>query len=534
MDAGPIVWVIILSLTAILIFFSNLSIFIAVYTSRKLRNLGNIFILCLASSDFLVSVFNVPFTAVSVAYPSIRKTGSTLCDVSGFFEMTILIASVFSVTAINVHRYIYIVYWTKYRDILRKERIIVSILCLWLSAIILSAPPLVHLSKIAYKSGKSHCFVDWKVTPVYTFALILICFLMPIIVMGFCYYRIYKFRQDSRKILQNRLTKQFEANDSKKVVALDKGGSNSNPTDLSSSSEDEQDKAVQTIVTFLNESIDVPGEHRQVEMQDLTRENSTAVEDGRMLSELGDSDVESNKKDEGCITGNETEIKATTHIQIKEVGGKKSTDLPLQPKQRRSRMLSLTSGEQRFENASINMPKNELKKKAMGQKYKGLRPKNDQHLGSRKIEILVEESVSSTVESQPCSSAEYKFQVCSSEITESRERYVVKRRKKRSKEDARLTMMCIIIVAVFFASWFPFVVSMLIESLTTIHIPSAVDRATLLIGYLNSLSNPIIYCYFNKNFRIQLKQLFFKKHVRRTAYLAKESRRKRNKEVATN
>ena len=111
---------------------------------------------------------------------------------------------------------------------------------------------------------------------------------------------------------------------------------------------------------------------------------------------------------------------------------------------------------------------------------------------------------------------------------------MVKRRKKRRKEDAKLTMMCVIIVAVFFASWFPFVVSMFIETLTTIHVPSAIDRATLLIGYLNSLSNPIIYCYFNKNFRLQLKKLFFKKRMRRTAFLAQESRRQKIREVAIN
>ena len=391
MDAGSIVWVIILSLTAIFIFFSNLSIFIAVYKSRKLQNRGNIFILCLASSDFLVSVFNVPFTAVSVAYPSIRQNGSTLCDVSGFFEMTILIASVFSVTAINVHRYIYIVFWTKYREILRKKRIIVSILCLWLSAIILSAPPLVSLSKIAYKSGKSHCFVDWKVTPVYTFSLILICFLMPIIVMGFCYYSIYKFRQRSRKILQQRLTKQFVASDSREV-ALDKHESTSDSTENSFSSGKEQDKTVQTIANFLNEPIDMAGEHCRVEMQDLQRENSKVMEDERMLSELGNSDVEGKQKDKGCIAGNKSETKVTTHVKFEEMSANKPIDLPLQKKQRRSRTLSLLPGEQKLDDASINMPKkNELKKKTMGQKYKGFSVINDEHRGSRKIEILVEE-----------------------------------------------------------------------------------------------------------------------------------------------
>ena len=525
MDAGSIIWVVIVSVVAFFIFFSNLCIFVAVYKSKKLQNRGNIFILCLAGSDFLVSIFNIPFTAASIVNPSLRETGSTLCNVTGFFEMTFLIASVFSVTAINVHRYVYIVYWTKYYDIFKAKRIIIMISGLWISAILLSAPPLLNLSKISYKAGKSHCFVDWKVTIGYTFSLILICFLMPIVVMAFCYYRIYMFRRKSRKIMKNRLTKGGTPSSSnyalneQKSKAPSTGNASAQPTDAKK----EGNKTAKWIVEFLNESINETSEH--IEMQNVSNARN---ENKQETEKPEDIKVENHNE---FISDDELEGKESTVKKSDEAKGKKPRDSKIfGKKRRRSRMLSVEEKavEQTFVDERTKTKKRiGLKKVYTGQKHKQDNDTNSQFLNRRVIEILVEESVTSNVDVQPPTGnkAEYKFQVCSSKVTENHEKYVVKRSKKKNKEERKLTMMCIIIVAAFFASWFPFVVTMLIESLSTVKIPTAVDKLTLLIGYLNSISNPIIYCYFNKNFRTQLKKIFCKQRMRKKAYFAKASRR---------
>jgi len=515
MDASAIAWVLILSVTALAICISNLCIFYAVYKSKKLQNRGNVFILCLASSDFLVSIFNVPFAAVSVAYPSLRQSGSTLCDISGFFEMTFLIASVFSVTAINVHRYIYIVFWTKYHEILRNKKICIMISCLWLSAIILSAPPLLNLSKIAFKSGKSHCFVDWKATPGYTFSLILICFLMPIVVMGFCYYKIYMFRQESRKILKNRLPSSVKGSNSKNLVTDNCEAERESIDDNADPKNDQYRKSrtSQAIADFLNESINVPGEHLQIEMRDLSSTESIEVGDEEELSDTVEHYGKPHEKIDDCSEKNGPDTQTTTAVMHSRGLSGEQLKQSSQQQHRRTRKLSLTHEEQTYVPKCSNLSGSNEGNISM-QKHLGKNDRSKKLPCHRNIEILVEESVTSTVDSMHVKDTEYKFQVCSAEVTESHEKYVVKRTKK-SKEDFRLTMMCVIIVAAFFASWFPFVVTMVIESLTTIKIPSAVDKATLLIGYLNSLSNPIIYCYFNKNFRIQLKKLICKKRMRR-------------------
>ena len=512
MDAGAVIWVIILSVVASFIFSSNLCIFIAVYRSPRLRNRGNVFILCLACSDFLVSVFNVPFTAASSLDPSIRGTGSTLCNVTGFLEMTFLIASVFSVTVINLHRYIYIVYWTKYYKIFHNKLIILIIGSLWTSAVVLSAPPLFQLSKIVYKSGKSHCFVDWKVTPGYTFSLITICFLVPVVSMALCYYRIYRFRQKS-KILMEKLCNGItpSASHTKLDLAAERSRRNSHDSSIANydATEKAQNGTAKTIVAFLNESMAELTKLAPIELRDLSKASGNGEGISNVLKDCEKDEVSSH---EDCLVDGELETQRVNHVDLIE---KKSLDQTGSGKKRRkSRMMSIEKEPKDFK-ATGTLTRNRKKSEGMWKEEANhLAKRQDLIVGHRQIEIFVEESVTSA-DVQPSKNVEYNFQICSSKMKDNQERYVVKRAKK-SNEERRLTTMCVAIVAVFFASWFPFVVTMVIESLTTLKIPPVVDKATLLIGYLNSLSNPLIYCYFNRNFREQLKKLFFKRTSRRT------------------
>ena len=317
--------------------------------------------------------------------------------------------------------------------------------------------------------------------------------------------------------MKNRLTKKEQVSD-RTELALEERGSGKISSEKNDLWEDEHDAATKRISNFLNEPINTPGEHVQVEMQDLEKKNSKIIVHERM-PEYSDNSCEESYTEYGdSIEDKSSKIKTSTNIKFQDPIGKNRKHL-LPQQRRRSKMLSWMPSEQALDETSVSMPKRSgIIRMDPGQKYLAVSNRNGAVLGSRKIEILVEESVSSTTESHIPGNTEYGFQICSSDVTESREMYVVQRTKRNTSDDLKLTMMCVIIVAVFFISWFPFVVTMLIESLTTIKIPTAVDKATLLIGYLNSLSNPIIYCYFNKNFRSQLKKIICKRRMRKTAY----------------
>ena len=63
----------------------------------------------------------------------------------------------------------------------------------------LSMPPLLGWGVYAYVPGQSICFCKWSSSVSFTFFMVSTCFGIPFSVMTFCYYKILKTVQDSKK-----------------------------------------------------------------------------------------------------------------------------------------------------------------------------------------------------------------------------------------------------------------------------------------------------------------------------------------------
>lgn len=531
--------------------------------------------------------------------------------------MTFLIASVFSVTAINLHRFVHLIHWDRYYDICSRKRIRISIAFIWFAALLLSAPPVLNLSKISYKQGKGHCFVDWRVTPTYTFALMGLCFFVPVCIMAYCYYRIYKFRKESRRKVKESAyhytNESFTPTMSRprNLTTLTVG------TDIDSglgNSDRERSKSISTIsnvTTSSNQVVDqqyetielkeitlsietwnetkssnqvVEKQSERMELKEITvstenriertsfKSNETVAEGmefGSHLPMIEERNVDSKRSSEPLHTSNpyhppspnriskDKKIRGTFSnpvtkkdilkgMQSKKypketrVSRRRSAD-PLKRtfsppwKDHRQRLMTypsaegddldiLIEGEASSETSECNFGQT----KNLGQNVfvisdfeQPTRERNPERneggekkdWGERRdknqIKIIIDE-VSSSIreESSTDASASFKTRTSVKKTKKiKRIRHPDNRTKREQDEDKKLTLMCLMIVAVFFMSWFPFVITMFIEALTSVTIPPAVDKSSLLIGYLNSLSNPFIYCYFNRTFRMQLKKL---------------------------
>ena len=68
-------------------------------------------------------------------------------------------------------------------------------------------------------------------------------------------------------------------------------------------------------------------------------------------------------------------------------------------------------------------------------------------------------------------------------------------------EEVRITNTFLLVVALFVISWAPFVVTMFFDVYYPRPLPRAVDFTSLLLGYLNSMCNPILYGVRNSAFR---------------------------------
>ena len=482
MDALSLFSSILLSSLSLLILASNISVFIAVYQNRSLQTRANALLLCLASSDFLVALFNIPLAAVSCWMPQWRSTGSSLCTWSGFFEMTFLIASVFSVTAINVNRCVFLTKREKYYDIFSNRRTAGLISAVWLCALILSSPPLLGLSKISYKVGKSHCFVDWKSKHVYTFALMIICFFLPVTLLSYCYYKIYQYRELLKKDLTDLAKRQavfLTKISAKKGRITDEGGLlQSNVGLLVEPSGAKKRKFGDKKFRFREKESELNGDKKRkfrVKKQrryEVKKQGKIAVE----ASVFGVKKRELSTKKRQLVFRN---LAADPTVP----NGKENSDVQknqISPSRK-------SEGSDRVRSDAVWLA--DLPKTHLDRHEENLRGPNTGNIVLKKEEHLSTYATSTAaggMDAGPCPTPAAKCKLHS------------------NKNDRKLELMCFMIVASFFVSWFPFVVTMFIEAMSSSGIPAVVDQLTLCLGYLNSLLNPLIYCYFQKAFRRRL------------------------------
>ena len=72
---------------------------------------------------------------------------------------------------------------------------------------------------------------------------------------------------------------------------------------------------------------------------------------------------------------------------------------------------------------------------------------------------------------------------------------------KLTPEEAKMTNTILFVVALFIICWAPFAITMLFDVHCRSPLPRAVDMASLLLGYLNSMCNPILYGLRNSAFK---------------------------------
>ena len=89
-------------------------------------------------------------------------------------------------------------------------------------------------------------------------------------------------------------------------------------------------------------------------------------------------------------------------------------------------------------------------------------------------------------------------------------------------EESRITNTFILVVALFIICWAPFAITMFFDVYYPRPLPRAVDIISLLLGYLNSMCNPILYGVRNRSFKqglLHLYSRFIPERFRCTAHI---------------
>nr|7B6W_AAA Chain AAA, Alpha-1B adrenergic receptor,alpha1B adrenergic receptor,Alpha-1B adrenergic receptor,alpha1B adrenergic receptor,Alpha-1B adrenergic receptor,alpha1B adrenergic receptor,Alpha-1B adrenergic receptor,alpha1B adrenergic receptor [Homo sapiens] len=177
----------------------NILVILSVACNRHLRTPTNYFIVNLAMADLLLCFTVLPFSA-ALEVLGYWVLGRTFCDIWAAMDVLCCTASILSLCAISIDRYIGVRYYLQYPTLVTRRKAILALLCVWVLSTVISIGPLLVWKEPAPNYDKV-CGVTEE--PFYALFSSLGSFYIPLAVILVMYCRVY--------IVAKRTTKNLEA-----------------------------------------------------------------------------------------------------------------------------------------------------------------------------------------------------------------------------------------------------------------------------------------------------------------------------------
>ncbi|XP_036407742.1 neuromedin-K receptor [Megalops cyprinoides] len=167
--------------------FGNLIVIWIILAHKRMRTVTNYFLLNLAFSDASMATFNTLINFIYAAHGE-WYFGDSYCKFHNFFPVTAVFASIYSMTAIAVDRYMAIIHPLKPRLSAKATKVV--IVCIWALAVVL-AFPLCFYSTTKTIPRRTLCFVAWprplEDSFMYHIIVTVLVYMLPLVVMGITY-----------------------------------------------------------------------------------------------------------------------------------------------------------------------------------------------------------------------------------------------------------------------------------------------------------------------------------------------------------
>ena len=200
----------IINITAI---SGNISVCYAVYGNQRLRSLANMFVVALAVSDILISVYCMPLS-VAALIQGRWIFGTSVCRLQGFAMFTFSLVSLNTMGVIAVSRYFCVVKPTRYIVLFRRQRILIYTAAVWCMSLIGSVPPLIfQTGGYTFQPGKAMCMYPFQSNIAYTVFIECVFVAAPFTLITFCYAKVfYTVSRSNRVFTQENNPEQLRAN----------------------------------------------------------------------------------------------------------------------------------------------------------------------------------------------------------------------------------------------------------------------------------------------------------------------------------
>lgn len=138
----PFIKVIALSIINLAVVLGNSLVIVAVVTTRKLRTVTNIFIVSLACADLMLGIAVLPFS-ISLEVVDTWLWGDIWCSMWLAIDVLLCTASILSLCAISLDRYVAVTHPIRYPSIMSPARGRVLVATVWILSFVICLPPLI-------------------------------------------------------------------------------------------------------------------------------------------------------------------------------------------------------------------------------------------------------------------------------------------------------------------------------------------------------------------------------------------------------
>eukprot|EP00918_Siedleckia_nematoides_P083857 GHVU01183824.1.p1 GENE.GHVU01183824.1~~GHVU01183824.1.p1 ORF type:complete len:583 (+),score=13.33 GHVU01183824.1:535-2283(+) len=135
--------IITLGVLNIVVVFGNSLVILAVLTSHKLRTVTNMFIVSLAVADLLLGVVVLPFSSAKEVLHQVWVFGNIWCSIWLAVDVLLCTASILSLVAISLDRYLAISRPFRYPTLMSPMRGRILVAMVWVASFAICFPPLI-------------------------------------------------------------------------------------------------------------------------------------------------------------------------------------------------------------------------------------------------------------------------------------------------------------------------------------------------------------------------------------------------------
>ncbi|XP_067083977.1 tachykinin receptor 1a [Osmerus mordax] len=184
-----VLWATAYSCIVIVSVVGNIIVIWIIMAHKRMRTVTNYFLLNLAFAEASMSAFN---TVINFSYAVHNEWyfGLVYCRFHNFFPIAAVFASIYSMSAIALDRYMAIIHPLQPRMSSTETRVVVVVI--WVLALLLAFPQY-YYSTTDELPGRVVCYIDWPEYTVFDFkkmyhvCVVILIYVLPLLVMGCAY-----------------------------------------------------------------------------------------------------------------------------------------------------------------------------------------------------------------------------------------------------------------------------------------------------------------------------------------------------------